>query len=137
MTVHAFALSLLMRNTGMTRLPLPLRIPDEWELSELIHTDLARRLRAKGFKGAKKPVVKELEREMAAGWESLQPDLVLLGNIDPALRHAFLAAWQEHRRVFGYCLFAEMTPKAAELLEDHPDARLPDLNVLIVDEFQD
>jgi len=136
MTVHAFALGLLMRNASMTHLPLPLRIPDDWE-SNLIRADLARRLRARGFGNATKLRVERLESEMAAGWEKLEPGIVLLADIDPALRNAFLAAWQEHRRVFGYCLFAEMTTSAAELLEDHPDAQLPDLKVLIVDEFQD
>src|SRR5262249_55757634 len=47
-TVHSFALSLLLRNPG-TPLPRPIRIPDEWETDNLIHPDIAKRLRLGGF----------------------------------------------------------------------------------------
>jgi DNA helicase II / ATP-dependent DNA helicase PcrA len=137
MTVHAFALSILMKNQGLTRLPLPLRIPDDWETEVLVRPDIARRLRNRGFAKLRVTTVEKLEHEMAAGWESLDPDVILLSDVAPKLRNAYLQAWQEHRSVFGYCLFAEMTKAVAEMLDDHPDMNLPKVTLLVVDEFQD
>lgn len=143
-TVHSFALSLLLKNAGGTGLPEPLRVPDEWETDVLIHADIAERLRTLGFakKGgfSKNVTVKDverLEREMAAGWESLDANKRLLGDIDPQLRSQYLATWQEHRRVFGYSLFAEMPLYARNLIEDRKDAKCGDVQFLIVDEYQD
>lgn len=48
-TIHAYALRVLLHNAGQASLALPLRIPDTWETKTLIHTDLARSLRARGF----------------------------------------------------------------------------------------
>jgi superfamily I DNA/RNA helicase len=45
-TVHSLALRLLLGNTQWVRLPLPLRIPDDWEFDELIHEDIRQRLSA-------------------------------------------------------------------------------------------
>ena len=73
-TLHSFALSVLMRNPGLAPLPHPLRIPDEYERSKLIHPDLARRLRRQGFSKATVNTVRALEHEMAAQWESLNPE---------------------------------------------------------------
>jgi superfamily I DNA/RNA helicase len=143
-TVHSFALSLLLKNPGQSGLPEPLRIPDEWETRHLIHDDIARRLRGRGFtrkRGFSKDVsvkdVDRLEREMAAGWESLDEKEVLLAEIDPELRNLYLAIWQANRRVFGYSLFAEMPLYARNLLEDRRDAEYGAVEFLIVDEYQD
>ena len=40
-TLHSFCLSMLMRNPGLTDLPEPLRIPDEWETKALIRPESA------------------------------------------------------------------------------------------------
>jgi DNA helicase-2/ATP-dependent DNA helicase PcrA len=136
-TVHSLALRILLRNPQWIRLPLPLRIPDDWEFDELIHHDIRQRLSAGGWPGIRKTRVEKLEREMAAQWESLDPDLILDSSTDPELRAAFVAAWQRQRRVSGYSLFAEMPWYALEMIDDHPDANLLDIEVLVVDEFQD
>lgn len=136
-TVHSFALALLMGNPTVSDLPRPLRIPDSWEGKELVQSDIARRLRGRGFIGTRRSTVERLEREMAARWESLDPELELLSEVSPELRNAYLGVWAEHRTVFGYSLFAEMPLKAAEALEDHPDLELHGLQLLIVDEYQD
>jgi superfamily I DNA/RNA helicase len=135
-TLHSFSLSVLMRNPGLARLPEPLRIPDEWEIRKLIRPDIRTRLRESGFSADVRDVEK-LEREMAAQWESLNPNLILLADVDPRLRNAYLAIWQNHRMIFGYSLFAEMPLYAGQLVIDHPDLRLPDFGLLVVDEFQD
>jgi DNA helicase-2/ATP-dependent DNA helicase PcrA len=92
---------------------------------------------AERWRGVRRAQIAKLEREMAAQWESLDEDLVLLSDIDPELRDAYLAAWRKQRTVFGYSLFAEMPWYALELVEDHHDAKLLDLESLIVDEYQD
>lgn len=135
-TVHAFALSVLMRFPELTGLPMPLRIPDDWETKKLIVPDLARRLRGRGYTIVARGVT-ELVNEMAAGWESLDPSRVLLSDLDPSLRAAFRATWELQRQVFGYTHFAEMTYRAQGLLWDLQEPRLAGLEFLIVDEFQD
>jgi DNA helicase-2/ATP-dependent DNA helicase PcrA len=136
-TLHSFALSVLMRNQEFVQLPRPIRLPDAWELDNLIHPDLARRLREQGHEKVTTRTVKKLENELAAQWESLSAELVLLADLDPALRNAYIATWTAHRTVFGYSLFAEIPYSAHHLLEDHPDAKMPQVDLLVVDEFQD
>ena len=134
-TVHSFALSILRANPQWQRLPATLRIPDDWEFDNLIHEDLRARLTER-WSGIRKSQVKRLERELAARWEALD-DRVMTEDVDPELRDAYVARWQEQRTVFGYVLFAEMPWYALELVEDHTDADLLGTRVLIVDEYQD
>ena len=134
-TVHSMALSILVHNTRWARLPLPLRIPDEWESHELIHADLRDRLSDR-WKGLRRSMVDRLEREMAAQWESMD-ETRLVADIDPELRDAYIAAWRRQRETFGYSLFAEMPWYALDLVEDHDDADLMNIEFLIVDEYQD
>ena len=136
-TVHAFALSVLMRNPGRTPLPEPLRVPDEWETATLIHKDLAARLRRDRFQKTLPAHVRKLETEMASEWESLDPNERLLADLDPALRNRYLALWSAHRRLYGYSLFAEMPLYAKNLIEDAADVNIGALDLLVVDEFQD
>lgn len=136
-TVHSFALSILLRNPGVSPLPEPLRIPDDWESKMLVQTDIARRLRLAGFDGIDRRAVDKLESELAASWESLNPETILLADIDPKLRNAYVGIWKIHREVFGYSLFAEMPLYAGQALADHDDLSTPDVDLLIVDEFQD
>ena len=67
LTVHSFALSVLMRNPDQSPLPLPLRIPDDWEAKNLIQRDLAYRLKQSGFNNVTPKIAEELIGEMAAG----------------------------------------------------------------------
>jgi DNA helicase-2/ATP-dependent DNA helicase PcrA len=135
-TLHAFALSLLVRHRQHVDLAVPVRIPDTWETRNLIHPDLALRLKELNFT-VRVSTVQKLERELAAQWESLDPTIELLADLEPALRNAYLALWQMHRNIFGYALFAEIPFRAYHLIEDHPDAVPQGLKVLIIDEFQD
>lgn len=134
-TVHAFALSLLMREQG-AGLPSPLRIPDSWETKNLVRPGVSRGLKAQGYEDATPTLVEKLEREMAAAWQALDDSIVLATDIDPALRTAYVAAWSRHRDIFGYALLAELPYRAGQLVED---IGLPDgqPNVLLVDEYQD
>lgn len=134
-TIHSFALRLLMRNAENVPLSLPLRIPDSWENQNLIHRDMARRLRDRGFQVTAR-TVGQLEREMAAGWESLDEALIMLADVAPELRNTYLGQWRWHRQKFDYLLLAEIPFRAGNLVEDFaPD--LGGLSFLIVDEYQD
>lgn len=125
----------MLRNAGEAGVMLPPRIPDSWETEALIRPDLSRRLRVAGFQ-VNAQSVKRLEREMAAQWESLDPNLILLAELDPALRNGYLGQWQVHRRRFGYLLLAEIPYRAGDLIEDF-DPDIGGLAFLVVDEYQD
>lgn len=135
-TLHSHALSLLMSNPGLSGLPEPLRIPDEWEQRTLVQPDIARLLKSRGFDDVGVRDVRQLESEMASQWESLSGE-PLLADIDPDLRNSYLAVWNAHRNVYSYSLHAEMPLYAKQILEDHSDLNLQGLVFLIVDEYQD
>lgn len=135
-TIHSFALSLLLRDPARSRLPTPLRIADTWETDKLIRTNIARRLRAAGFGQITKREIKKLEREMAARWESLDPNLILLAEMDPQARNAYIGLWDIHRSIYGYTLLAELPFRAGNLIEDI-GLNVEDINLLVVDEYQD
>src|SRR5882762_10433883 len=89
-TIHAFALRLLVKHPGRVAIPYPVRIPDTWETGELVRPYLASRLRAAGFQRVTVNTVDQLEREMSARWESLDPNLTTLAQVHPALRNAYI-----------------------------------------------
>jgi DNA helicase-2/ATP-dependent DNA helicase PcrA len=130
-TIHSFAISLLLRNQGSADFPDPLRIADPWEMRNLIEPDLADMI------GVTPTVVRRrLIPEMAAGWESLEahenPD------VDEQTRNRFLGAWDEHRRIYGYTLLAELPDLLRRALETHGGELAGlDFDMLVVDEYQD
>jgi len=99
-TVHSFAISVLLRNEGAGDFPRPLRMADEWEQRHIVDETLARRI------GTTVKRVGWLFQELAANWESLVPKEN--PRVPPEVRAAFQGAWQEHRRVLGYTLMAEL-----------------------------
>lgn len=128
-TIHSFAISVLMQNPGSGNILIPLRIADDWETKKIIEPTLAIRSRVTVQK------LRRLILEMAANWESLCPEPD--PTIHPEERSRFLGAWNEHRRVYGYTLLAELPYALRAVLRDHPDIEGADLDVLIVDEYQD
>lgn len=128
-TIHSFAISVLLRNAGVGALPEPLRITDDWEYDQIVRPTLARRA------GLRLTQLDRLVREMAANWESLRRDR------DPAVsdsdRAQFLGAWDEHRRILGYTLLAELPYGLRDALQNHPNLAGIEYDVLIVDEYQD
>lgn len=135
-TIHSFALRLLVANPGRAPINYPIRIPDSWETENLIHPYIASQLRARGFQGTSTRQVANLEREMAARWESLDPNLITLAQIDPELRNTYVGTWTQHRERFGYVLLAEIPSRAGDLLEDH-EIDLNNMRFMVVDEYQD
>jgi len=135
-TIHSFALSVLLRNPARSRLPIPLRIADRWEMDRLIRSNLARRLRSAGFSQITKREIEKLEREMAARWASLDPQLILLSEMDPQARNAYVGLWDTHRSVYGYTLLSELPFRAGNVIEDF-GLGIEDIDLLVVDEYQD
>jgi len=128
-TVHSFAISILLKNPGASNLPEPLRIADDWEWNELIRRDLARKLRTTVR------VVDKLKNEMSAQWESLSPEKD--ESISDELRGLFMGMWEEHRRLYGYTLLAELPFRLKVALEGNPELDLGGIELVCVDEYQD
>lgn len=128
-TIHSFAISVLVRNPGAANLPAPLRIADDWEYQTLVRPQLARRV------GVGVRQLDELVREMAANWESLQPEQ--FSHVPAELRARFHGAWNEHRRIYGYTLLHELPFGLRNALRDHPDLAGVDYDLIVVDEYQD
>jgi len=126
MTLHGFALRQLLRNAHLVdTLPVPLRVADDWEESNIIVPDLQRLL------GLKQKAVKPLLFGMSADWDSLND---AEANADPK----FIAAWRSLRNVYGFTLRAEMVYRLKRAMEQHDKFELEcDYEHLIVDEFQD
>jgi DNA helicase-2/ATP-dependent DNA helicase PcrA len=128
-TMHSFSISALLRNPGTGHFPQPLRIADTWEDDEIVKPTLARRITVRVTK------LDDLIREMASNWEFLEQRE--LPKVDPAHRARFLAAWHEHREVYGYTLLAELPFALRQALHDHAELNGVEYNLLIVDEYQD
>jgi DNA helicase II / ATP-dependent DNA helicase PcrA len=128
-TVHSFSISVLLRNPGAGGFPAPLRIADDWEDKQIVLPTLSHRA------GVQVRKLSRLIHEMAANWESLQP--ASDPRVDAADRARFLAAWSEHRQVYGYTLLAELPYQLRQALHDHPDLEGVNYDLLIVDEYQD
>jgi DNA helicase II / ATP-dependent DNA helicase PcrA len=128
-TIHSFAISVLLRNPGTADFPEPLRIANPWEYGNLVRPTLARRA------GVGVRELDRLVREMAASWESLQPEDD--ERVDAETRARFLGAWDEHRRIYGYTLLAELPYALRQALLDHPDLEGVEYDLLVVDEYQD
>ena len=128
-TIHSFSISVLLRNPGTGDFPQPLRIADKWEEENIVRPTLARRIDVRVTR------LDNLIREMAANWEFLQAREN--PRVDPAERARFVGAWNEHRRVYGYTLLAELPYALRQALHDHADLAGVDYDLLIVDEYQD
>ena len=135
-TLHSHALSVL-RQMHPPELPNPVRIPDDWETAELIRLHLASRITAAGYK-VSATTVKDLEGEMAAGWERFEDDPHLMtSEFAPELKAAYEQQWRDHRTALGYMLIAEPPFRAAKALADVEIGKPLGVDLLIVDEYQD
>lgn len=131
-TLHAFALRQLLQNPSrVTMLPQPLRIADDWEERHIVLEDLKRLLSLPRVDAAR-----DLLNELSADWQSLIADDADWEQRFP--NPAFLGAWREHRKIYGYTLRAELVYQLKRLLEQDPEFAIvgPPLH-LLVDEYQD
>jgi len=93
-------------------------------------------LRAKGFDKVTPRLVEELEKELAANFESLGGKSLPIAKDMPELVNAYKGIWRHHRTQYGYTLLSELPYQAAGVLEDLDETDLG-IDLLIVDEFQD
>jgi len=124
-TIHAYALSQLLKNSVSHSLPKPLRIADEFEEREIIVKDLKKVL------GYTKKKVEKAKNDMSSDWAQL-------GDGDPTKKPdpRFLSAWNMHRKTFGYTLRSELVYQLNKAFEER--AILPEsFDHVIVDEYQD
>ncbi len=128
-TIHSFAISVLLANEGSSNLPKPLRIADDWETDNIVYPNIAKR------SGLRVRRIPKLVREMSSNWEHL--DVKLDPEISQQERDAFLGAWNEDRRLFGYTLLSELPFALLNALKQHDDLVGIDYNILVVDEYQD
>ena len=128
-TIHSFAISILLSNSGTGGFPEPLRIADTWEYKNIVRPTLAKRAEVDVRK------LDKLVCELAANFESLT------GEQDPGItdteRNRFRGAWNEHRRVLGYTLLSELLFALRRALKEHDDLEGIDFDLLLVDEYQD
>jgi superfamily I DNA/RNA helicase len=92
-TIHAFCISVLLRNGGVGEFPHPFRMADDWETDNIVESSLARRL------GIRKRNAEMLFSELAANWESLNPAEV--ANVPAEVRARFMGGWREHRQIIN------------------------------------
>ena len=135
-TIASYALEWLLKLKSPS-LPQPIRIADSWEERNLVHEHQAHLVRGLGHPGLWVKKLKELEREMSAQWQDLRDKATPFAKLDPALRDHYIGIWDEHRRRFGYTLLSELAFRATEAIEDLGGDVEPDVEFLIVDEFQD
>lgn len=127
-TLHSYALRVILQQGAGARLPLPIRIADDFEERHIIEEDLKDILRLPRVTDAR-----DLLNQLSADWERLTADRAGYRFPNPA----FYGAWQEHRRVFGYTLRAELVYQLKHALEEgavqiqHPPSHI------LVDEYQD
>ncbi len=129
-TAHSFALWLLMRRHHER-----LRMADDWEKRHLVEEAVVARMKASGHT-VTVDQARKLTNEMASGWQSLNEEQILLSDLDPVLAEGFRGAWMEAQRTLDFVHVSEIPYKAVQLVEDVGIDDL-DLDVLVVDEFQD
>jgi len=129
-TIHSYSLSLLLTGQGGGRLPQPLRIADDYEERHIIQEDLKRIL---GL--ARIQEIQDLLNDLSADWETLCADQPQWQQrfVNPR----FLGAWEEHRRVFGYLLRAELVYQLRHAIEEGAAERDSRVRHVLIDEYQD
>lgn len=128
-TFHSFALRQLLKNSEkLQRLPQPLRIAGDWEERHIVLEDLKSSLEHDRI-----GETRELLNRLAADWQTLAAEEDDY-DVDPA----FVGAWGEHRKRYGYTLRSELIYQLKGAFEEVGDLDLgPSIEHLIVDEYQD
>lgn len=128
LTIHSFALSILLKNPGVSGLPEPIRIADSWEHDKIVIPTLAQLM------SVKKNDIKEYIRWMSSSWESLKDDEI---EISQEVKSRFNGIWNENRTILGYTMLSELPYRLHEALEQHEQIAGIDVNIIMVDEYQD
>jgi superfamily I DNA/RNA helicase len=128
-TIHSFATSILMKNQDALPTKLPLRIPSDFEIAEIIYPYIAAK------SNLRKTRVKKLVHHMASMWESLTEEDA--PDFTPEERSRFNSAFQNATRLFGFTLLSQLPDLLRKMLTEQSEIKGIDLNLLIVDEYQD
>ncbi|HMN13580.1 MAG TPA: hypothetical protein PKD55_14775 [Bellilinea sp.] len=112
-----------MQSRNSNRLPLPIRIADDYEQEKIIYPEISRLLSIKEVKE-----VKEFFSNMESNWQKLD------GNNIPLAKYSkFLGAWQKTRQMYGYTLRSELLYQLNQAFTD--GAIIPEaFSHVIVDE---
>jgi len=129
-TLHSFALRTILRQFSGSRLPQPIRVADDYEERHIIQEDLKLILGAVNIRE-----VRELLNQLSANWERLSADEPDWEQRFP--NPAFLGGWQEHRRIYGYVLRAELVYQLKHAIDEGEVVIRNRLSHLLVDEYQD
>jgi len=127
-TLHSYALRVILQHGAGSRLPLPVRIADDFEERHIIEEDLKRLAGLRSVTEAR-----DLLHQLSADWEKLTAD-------QPGYRFPnprFYGAWQEHREIFGYTLRAELVYQLKHALEEGDVQIERPPRYILVDEYQD
>ena len=129
-TLHSYALRLLLRYPDAAPLPRPLRITDDWEDRWIIEEELRGVLGLPSIKDSRK-----LLAALSADWEQLKVDGADWETHFP--NPAFLGAWREHRKVYGYTLRGELVYHLKHAIEAGELEGFVPPRCLVIDEYQD
>jgi DNA helicase-2/ATP-dependent DNA helicase PcrA len=122
---------LLRSSDRVTALPQPVRIADDWEERNIVQEDLKAALQLRRIDD-----IQDLLHQLSADWQTLTADNADWEKRFPDPR--FLAAWREHRRVYGYSLRSELVYQLKRALEQDSDFPIEGPpSYLLVDEYQD
>lgn len=127
-TLHSYALRELLRRTP-SELLSPLRVVDDWEETNVVIPEIAKRLN-------RTPTdVGDLFDQMEADWSTLRADDTGWEEEHPD--PGFIGAWRDHRQVYGYTLRSELIYGLLQELRSDPEMAPTQTRVLLVDEYQD
>lgn len=129
-TLHSYALSQLLHGDTVN-LPEPLRVAGDWEERHVIFDEMKHLL-----PGRTVIQVRDAFTALSNDWDTLDADRQEWINSPPD--PAFLGAWQQHRRVYGYTLRSELVYQLlCEIRADPGLVPYPEPSVILVDEYQD
>ncbi len=128
-TVHSFAISILMKNQNDLPTKLPLRIPTEHEVDDVIYPFISKK------SSIRKNRVGKLVRLMASMWESLADEKS--NKFSPEERARFNSAFQLATKIFGFTLLEQLPDLLRKIIAEQRDVKGLDFSLLIVDEYQD
>jgi len=130
LTLHSFALGMILRNPTRTRLPQPIRVADDYEERKVIVEEMKDILNLNSIKE-----VYDLFNKLSADWETLAIEEEGWETRFP--NPQFLGAWQEHRNIYGYTLRSELVYQLKLALEEENLEFDVLVEHLLVDEYQD
>jgi len=132
-TMHSLALRILRRGNLLSSYPSTPIMLDSWEQANVYDRELASSLGCNPSRAA------EIRRAHDAQWQTLNPQYVNQAQITPSEVQGFNAFHAARTNLYSCVLPGEVIYKCVEALQQGAlqPAQLPQIDHLIVDEFQD